>query len=87
MALPPGWGPGHPEYEAKVAADMAKLQAAKGIQFRAWVRENKVLVIIFTVYVAAVIAAGIIFQSPGASIIAVFWLPFVALRLYRRRRY
>ena len=86
MALPPGWGPGHPEYEAKLAADMAKLQGAKGIQLGAWIRQNKILVVVFVVYIAAVIAAGVIFQHPGASLIAVFWLPIAAIRIFARSR-
>jgi hypothetical protein len=84
MALPPGWGPGHPEYEAKVAADIARLQGAKGIQLGAWIRANKILVIVFGVYIALVVGAGIVFQHPGASIIAVFWVPIVGLRLWLR---
>ena len=86
MAMPPGWGPGHPEYEAKVAADIAKLQGAKGIQLGAWIRANKVLVLVFAVYIVVVIGAGIVFQHPGASIIAVFWVPIAGLRLFLRGR-
>jgi hypothetical protein len=86
MATPPGWGPGNPQYEAKMAADIAKLQGAKGVQLGAWIRANKILVIVFAVYIAAVVAAGIVFQSPGASIAAVFVAPIVALRLYLRWR-
>ena len=72
-----------------MAADIAKLQGAKGVQLGAWIRANKILVVVFTGYILLVIGAGIVFQHPGASIIAVFWVPIVAFRLYLRsgRRY
>ena len=71
-----------------MAADIAKLQGAKGVQLGAWFRANKILVIVFSVYIVLVVGAGIVFQHPGASIIAVFWVPIVGLRLYLRgRRY
>lgn len=67
-----------------MAADIAKLQGAKGVQLGAWLRANKILVIVFAVYVVLVIGAGIVFQHPGASLIAVFWVPVVGLRLWLR---
>jgi hypothetical protein len=83
MNKPPGWGPGHPEYEAKMAADIAKLQGAKGIQLRAWARENKLLLIVFAVYLSLVVAAGFVW-GPAASLIAVFWVPIAGFRIYLR---
>lgn len=85
MAMPPGWGPGHPGYEAKMAADIAKLQGAKGIQLRAWARENKLLVAVFAVYLTLVVAAGFVW-GPAASLVAVFWLPIAAFRIFMRQR-
>ena len=78
--------PGDRDYDARLQADIARMQAAKGIQLGAWMRANKTLVVIFAVYIVAVIGAGIAFQNPGASIAAVFVVPLVALRIYVRMR-
>lgn len=82
-------GPGDPEYEAKLAADIARLQAAKGINPRAWLRENKGLLLAFVAYLAVVgvfvgiaVARG---DSPGgAALVGVFVAPVVMLRVYVR---
>ncbi len=82
-------GPGDPEYEAKLAADIARLQAAKGINPRAWLRENKGLLLVFVAYLAVVgvfvgiaVARG---DSPGgAALVGVFVAPVVMLRVYLR---
>jgi hypothetical protein len=82
-------GPGDPQYEAKLAADIARLQAAKGISPRAWLRENKTLLLVFLAYLAVVltfvgvaVAKG---ESPGgAALVAIFVAPVVMLRVYVR---
>jgi CHASE2 domain-containing sensor protein len=83
--------PGDPEYEAKMAADIARLNAAKGFQVRAWFRENKAFALVIVGYVVFVslciglaMARGI---SPGAGAIAgVVVFPLLALRMYARFR-
>lgn len=83
--------PGSPEYEAKVAADIARLQAAKGIQIRAWIRENKAFLPFIGVYFAIIAAYGGIAYAkgdpPGAGLIfGVFMGPIVMLRMWLRWR-
>jgi hypothetical protein len=80
-----------PDAEARFQADVARLQAAKGIQVRAWFRENKTLVLVFLGYFVAVsIVAGVLVargESPGPAILfAIFSTPVVALRVFLRWR-
>jgi len=80
-----------PDADARFQADVARLQAAKGIQVRAWLRENKTLAIVFAVYLATIaVIAGVFIakgESPGGAILAgVFVGPLVMLRLYIRFR-
>jgi hypothetical protein len=84
-------GPGDPEYDARVDADIARLQAAKGIQVRAWFRENKTFVLVLLVYLAVIglysgfaVANG---DNPVAgALVGIFIGPLVMLRIYVRFR-
>jgi len=83
--------PGDPEYEARVAADIARLQAARGIQVRAWLRENKRFGVVLAAYLGIIaLYAGIMAargEPPIAGvIIGVFFGPIVMLRVYARSR-
>ena len=86
--------PGSPEYEAKLQADIARLQAAKGIQLRAWMRENKTLVVVLALYLGVVGLYSVIALARGESplvgaVIGTFFGPLVLLRgwaRWRRRR-
>ena len=81
MNRPPGWGPGHPEYEARVAADMAKLQGAKGIQIRAWLRENKVFALILGIWLGGTLIGVLLTGNPLIGALAV---PLIAFKVYAR---
>jgi len=83
--------PGDPEYEARADADIARLQAAKGIQVRAWLRENKTFVLVLVAYLAVIglyagfaVANG---DNPVAgALVGIFFGPLVILRIYVRFR-
>lgn len=80
-----------PDHDAKLAAEIARLQAARGIQIGPWLRENKMFLLILAgyfmlvgVYAAVATARG---QSPIAgAIIGVLVGPVVILRMYGRWR-
>jgi hypothetical protein len=80
-----------PDEDARMQADIARLQAAKGVNLRAWFRANKMLVWVFLGYVVIVgacagfaIAQG---DSPGGGVLAgVFIAPLVFLRIALRWR-
>jgi hypothetical protein len=79
-------GPGNPDYEARMQADIARLNAAKGVQVRAWLRENKGVAIAFGIYLAVVICSMTVALVSGyelgpALICAMVISPFVLLRL------
>ncbi len=79
------------DYEARMQADIARLQSAKGVNVRAWFRANKVLVIVFAsylalmgIYAAIAVANG---DPPGAGIlVGAFAGPIVMLRILLRVR-
>lgn len=76
-----------PDAEARFQADVARLQAAKGIQVRAWIRDNKPFAVAMAVYLATVAAIGGVFiasgESPGGAILfGVVVAPFAMLRVY-----
>lgn len=90
-------GPGTPEYEARMQADIARLNAAKGVQLRAWLRENKGVTIAFGLYLLVIVAVAGVGMLKGwelgpALLFAMFVSPFVLLRMaiswsrVRRRR-
>ena len=73
------------------AAMIARLQGAKGFRPGLWLRENKVLVIVFGVYFAVIGASTAIYvgmgESPGpALLVSIFVAPLVMLRMYVRWR-
>jgi hypothetical protein len=84
--------PGDAEYEAKMQADIARLQAAKGVQVRQWLRQNRTLVIVFAVYftiIGASMAVGVFFfdAPPGLGIlIGAFVVPLMMLRIWIKIR-
>jgi hypothetical protein len=83
--------PGDPEYEARVAADIARLQAAKGVQIRAWIRENKMFLVVLAAYLGIIgLYAGIMAARGEDPMVGVFigvvFGPFVLLRIYLRWR-
>jgi hypothetical protein len=71
---------------------IARLQGARGFQPRAWIRENRGLVLVFGAYVAVVAAIGIVtvgigHSEPGPAILfGVFFAPILMLRIYVRWR-
>lgn len=83
--------PQPPPHDAKFDADVARLRAAKGIQFRAWFRENKAFAIGMIVYLLAIAGVGswaYFFKKDVVlwGAFAVFWLPVVFLRVVARHR-
>ena len=81
--------PRDPDYEAQLAADIARLQSAKGIQIAAWLRENRTLCLILLAYAAVVGSYVFITWIIGAPvglgvILGVIFGPFVLLRMYTR---
>lgn len=81
--------PGQPDYEARLAADIARLQGAKGVQLGAWFRQNKALVAIFAVYFGLIGAFAAYAVSRGDSpmggvLVGVIAGPLVMLRTYLR---
>ncbi len=82
-------GPGTPEYEARMQADIARLNAAKGVQMGAWLRENKGVAIAFGLYlgvVAVVVGVGLLkgWELGPALLFGLFISPFVLLRIALR---
>jgi hypothetical protein len=80
-----------PDYEARMQADIARLQAAKGVNLRAWMRANKALVWVFAGYLVTIgVCAGFAVvrgDPPGGGVLAgVFIAPLVFLRIYIRWR-
>ena len=72
-------------------ADIARLQAAKGVSPLAWLRENKTLVLVFLGYLGVIgIWGGVSYiqgAPPGAGILlGIFIGPLVALRVYLKFR-
>lgn len=83
--------PGTPEYEARMQADIARLQAAKGVSPRAWIRENKTLLLVFVGYLALVSVWGFVAYAngdpPGGGLLmGIFLTPIVGLRVYLKFR-
>jgi hypothetical protein len=83
--------PPNTDADARMAADIARLQAARGVNLRGWFRENKVLVAVFACYLALV-GAGTTFawlqghEIGPALLFFVFFTPLGALRIYVRLR-
>jgi hypothetical protein len=80
-----------PDYEARMQADIARLQSAKGIDLRGWLRANKPLALVFLAYLGIIaVYAGIsasMGESPGAGVLfGAFFGPIVMLRIYLRVR-
>jgi hypothetical protein len=74
-----------------MAADIARLRAAKGIQVRAWLAANRRLALVFLAYLAVVaLYGGIAYardQPIGSGIlVGVFFGPIVLLRIALRAR-
>ncbi len=69
---------------------IARLQGARGFQPRAWLRENRGLVVVFGIYFAVVAAIGFVTvglgnAEPGPALLfGVFFAPIVMLRVYLR---
>lgn len=79
-------GPGTPEYEARLQADIARLNAAKGVQLLAWLRENKGLSFAFGIYFLVVVAIASVallngYELGPALLCAMIVSPFVLLRV------
>jgi hypothetical protein len=82
---------GDPDYEARLAADIARLQSAKGIQIGAWLRDNKTFVFVLLAYFAIIgLYAGLAAwrnENPMVGVLlGVFFGPIVLLRIYLRWR-
>lgn len=80
-----------PDYDARMQADIARLQSAKGIDMRGWFRANKRLVLVFLAYLGIIaLYAGIsasMGESPGVGVLlGAFFGPIVLLRIYLRAR-
>jgi hypothetical protein len=83
--------PVDPDYEARMAADIARLQSAKGVDLRGWLRANKSLLLVFLAYLGIIaVYAGIaasMGEPPGAGVLlGAFFGPLVLLRIYLRAR-
>ena len=81
-----------PIADAKFEADLARLRAAKGIQFRAWFRENRRFAIGMLAYITLI--AGVTTWAYIAhkdvvlwAAFAIFWLPVVFMRMLIRASY